>query len=145
MKAHAIETRSAQPAAFAWRGDPSSIAAGLVAQARGLEIVARLATRLFLVLLPALAVVVLATLAASSPELALFLQVGLWTGGFLFYALAMDAEKIVFAALLVGSGLALQALAWMSGHLGPELAVAGAGVVATWIAIGIARTVLTRH
>lgn len=144
MKAHAIDIRSAPRAPATWRGETSSIASGLLAQARGLELVAMLATRLALALLPAVAVVVMAALALSDPDLGRYLQIALWTGGFLFYALALDAEKPGIASLLALSGLAIQALAWLSGSLAPELALAGAALVTAWIAFGIARALMRR-
>jgi hypothetical protein len=144
MKAHAIETRSALRAAATWRGESSGIASGLLAQARGLELVAMLATRLALALLPALGVLVMAALALSDPDLERYLQLTLWTGGFLFYALAIDAEKPGIASLLALSGLIVQSLAWLSAGLAPELALAGAVIIATWLAIGVARGLLRR-
>ena len=73
MKAQVIDTTRIESAAgaatFGWSRGSSSVARGLLAQARGVEIVAVLATRLALALLPALAIVTAAALAAGSPDL----------------------------------------------------------------------------
>lgn len=148
MKAQAIDTRTprapSRSATFGRSGHPPAIAAGLLAQARGLEIVANLATRLAIALLPALAIVIGATLAVSSPTAELYLQVLLWTGGFLFYGRAFDAGRAHVAALLVATGIAVQALAWLSDRFAPELAVVAATLVAAWVAGTIAATVFRR-
>jgi hypothetical protein len=144
MKAQAIDTLSRTRAPAAWRAGPPTIAAGLLAQARGLEIVAALATRLAVALLPALAIVIGSVLAVSTPGMEVYLQALLWTGGFLFYGRAFDAGRPHVAALLVVTGIAVQALAWVSDRLAPELAVAAATLVAAWVAAIIATAVFRR-
>jgi hypothetical protein len=142
MNTQSIHTRSVKTASMGWSGSPPTIASGLLAQARGLEIVAMLATRLAVVLLPALAIVMASTLAVSTPGTAVYLQAALWAGGFLFYALATESDRPGVAALLVGTGAAIQALAWLSGRVSPELGIAAAALVAAWLTIVIARFVL---
>jgi len=144
MKAQAIDTRPRKRAAADWRPSPPTIAAGLLAQARGLEIVAMLATRLAVALVPALAIVIGSVLAVSTPGMEAYLQAVLWVGGFLFYGRAFDAERPQVAALLVATGVAVQALAWMSDRMAPELAVVAATLVAAWAAVIIAAAVFRR-
>ena len=139
MKAHVIETPSPSGASGAWRGDPTTISLGLLAQARGLEIVAALATRLAATLMPALALIIGATLLVSTPGLAVYLQAALWAVGFLFYALAVESEKPPLSGGLLVSGLLIHALALGSRLVAPELAVAGTAVAAAWLAGSVAR------
>lgn len=145
MKAQSIDTSTIRTPATGWNGSSRAIAAGLLAQARALEIVAMLATRLAAVLVPALTIVLAAALAVSTPGLDIYLQAGLWTGGFLFYALAIEASKSGTATLLLVSGAAIQALTYMSSRLATELAVAAAALVAAWAAVSIARVVFKRR
>lgn len=144
MKAQSINTSSIRTPSAGWNGSPPAIVSGLLAQARGLEIVAMLATRLAAALMPALTIVVAAALAVSTPGMEVYLQAGLWAGGFLFYALALESGKSGTAALLLVTGAAIQALTWMSSGLAPELAVAAAALVAAWAAVSIARIVFKR-
>ena len=142
MKAQVIETTridaAAEAAAFGWSRGPSSVARGLLAQARGLEVVAMLATRLALALLPALAIVTVAALAVASPDLERVLYAALWSVGFLFYGMAIDRESPLVAALLLASGGAVQALTWFGAGHAPELALAAAALAAAWAAGSIA-------
>ncbi|MDX1380328.1 MAG: hypothetical protein R3233_04365, partial [Xanthomonadales bacterium] len=132
MKAQAIDTLPRKRTAADWRPSPPAVAAGLLAQARGLEIVAMLA------------IVIGAVLAVSTPGMEAYLQAVLWAGGFLFYGRAFDSERPSVAALLVATGAAIQALAWMSDRMAPELAVVAATLVAAWVAAVIAAAVFRR-
>jgi hypothetical protein len=115
------------------------LASGLLAQARGLEILAQLATRVALALVLALAIVALAAQAIASPGTAVLLQAALWGGGFLYLALAVESNRSGGAALNLSLGIAVQTLAWLSVEVTPELAVAAAALVAARIAIAIFR------
>ena len=144
MKAHAINTRvidinSARVQATARPSGLPTLASGLLAQARGLEILAQLATRVALALAPALAIVALAALAIANPGTAVFLQAALWAGGFLYLALAVESDRSGGAALNLGLGIAVQTLAWLSVEVTPELALAGAVLVAARMAVAIFR------
>jgi hypothetical protein len=144
MKAQAINTRvidmnTAGKSATSLPGGYLTLASGLLAQARGLELVARLATRVALALAPALAIVALATLAIETPATAVILQAALWAGGFLYLALAMESDTSGGARLNFGLGVAVQALAWLSVQAAPELAVAAATLVAARVAVAIFR------
>jgi apolipoprotein N-acyltransferase len=144
MKAQAINTRvidinSARVQATARPGGLPPLASRLLAQARGLEILAQLATRVALALVPALAIVALAALAIANPGTAVLLQAALWAGGFLYLALAVESDRSGGAALNLGLGIAVQTLAWLSVEVTPELAVAGATLVAARMAVAIFR------
>jgi apolipoprotein N-acyltransferase len=144
MKAQTINTRviefnTARTQATARPSGLPTLASGLLAQARGLEILAQLATRVALALVPALAIVALAALAIASPGTAVLLQAALWGGGFLYLALAVESNRSGGAALNLGLGIAVQTLAWLSVEVTPELAVAAAALVAARIAIAIFR------
>jgi hypothetical protein len=133
------ELRPLGSAAADWSGSPLSVASGLLAQARGLEVVAGLATRLATALAPALLIVIAASVAMATPGTLIYLQATLWAGGFLCYALAIESHRPGRAVLLVVSGLAIQTLTWLSGRHGPELAVLAATLVALWIAAAVLR------
>lgn len=139
MKAQTFDTRCIEARPAGWSGGPPTIARGLVAQARGLEIIAMLATRAAIALIPALSLVVAAALAVASPDLAIYLQAALWTGGFLFIALAMEADSPLGAIVNFGIGIAMPVLSLLSAQVAAELAVAGAALVAAWLAVAIFR------
>jgi len=138
MNAHTI-TSPCQGSAPDWPSAPAALARGLVAQARGLELAAMLATRVAVALVPAVAIVTAASLAIATPGMAVWLQVLLWVSGFLFYAAAIDSERGLVAALLLVSGTAVQASAWASAQQSGELGVAGAALVAAWVAFSLLR------
>ena len=146
MKAQAINARvidinAARTPAASLPGGPPTLAASLLAQARGLEELALLATRLAVALLPALAIIALATLAIANPATVVVLQAALWAGGFLYLALAVESDKSGGATLNLGLGVAVQALAWLSVQGEPELAVAAAVLVAARLAAAIFRRI----
>jgi hypothetical protein len=141
MNAQAIETFARKRAPADWQAIPPAIASGLLAQARGLEIVAMLATRLAVALVPALAIVIGSVLAVSTPGMEAYLQAMLWAGGFLFYGRAFDTDRPHVAVLLIATGIAVQALAWVSDRMAPELAVVAATLIAAWVAAVIASVV----
>jgi hypothetical protein len=139
MKAQTIDHRSFAASPAGSYGAQPTLARGLLAQARGLEILAMLATRAAVALIPALAIVVAATLAVANPDLAIYLQATLWTGGFLFMALAMESDSPLGAIVHFGIGMALPVLTLLSAQVAAELAVAAATLVAAWLAVAIFR------
>jgi hypothetical protein len=74
INARAIDRNTARSQGARLPGGSLTLATGLLAQARALELLARLATRLAIALLPAVAIVALAALAwlsmQAAPELA---------------------------------------------------------------------------
>jgi apolipoprotein N-acyltransferase len=144
MKAQAVNTRvidfnTTRTQATARPSGLPAMASGMLAQARGLEILAQLATRVALASMPALAIVALAALAIANPGTAVVLQAALWAGGFLYLALAVESDRSGGAALNLGLGVAVQTLAWLSVEVAPELAVAAAALVAARMAAAIFR------
>lgn len=139
MKAQAIDNRSFATRSAGGYGAQPTLARGLLAQARGLEILATLATRAAVALTPALAIVVAAALAVTTPGMAVYLQAALWAGGFVFIGLAIESDSPVGAGVNLAIGITLPVLTWLSARLAPELAVAAAALVAAWLAVGIFR------
>jgi hypothetical protein len=97
-----------------------------------------LATKAFLALVPALAIVVAAAWLITAPHLVIYLQATLWASGFVFLGLAIDSEKSV-AGLSLASGIALPVLAVLSSRVAVEIAIVAAALVAAWIAAAIWR------
>jgi hypothetical protein len=139
MKAQTIDSRSFPARSAGSYVAQPALATGLLAQARGLEILAALATRAAVALVPAVALVAAAALAVATPGMAVYLQAALWAGGFLFIVLAMESESAVSGFGNHAIGAALPVLTWLSATQAPELAVAGAALVAAWLAISLFR------
>jgi len=97
-----------------------------------------MATKAFLALVPAAAIVVGSAWLITVPDLAVFLQATLWTSGFVFLGLAIDTEKPV-NGLSLATGIALPVLAVMSSRVSVEIALLAAALVAIWIAAAIWR------
>ena len=134
-----MKAQTLTPSTLDWPSTPSAVARGLVAQARGLEVLARLANRLAVALIPAVAIVVAASVAIVTPGAAAWLQALLWVSGFLFYAMGFEAERGFAIALFLALGATVQASAWASAQHALELGVAGATVVAAAVAFGLFR------
>ena len=128
MKTHSIEWTNADE-----RG--SAIARNPIGR---LNSAFHLASKTFLSLVPALAVVVGAAWLVTVPDLVLYLQATLWALGFVFMGLAIDTEK-PFNGLSLATGIALPVLAVMSSRVAVEIAIVGAALVAIWIAAAIWR------
>ena len=97
-----------------------------------------LATKAFMALVPALAIVIGSAWLITTPDLMVYLQATLWTSGFVFLGLAIDSEKPVILASLA-TGIALPALAYLSSTVAAELAIVAAALVAGWVAVAILR------
>ena len=97
-----------------------------------------LATKVFLALVPALAIVVAATWLVTAPGLVVYLQATLWASGFVFMGLAIDSEKPA-PGLSLATGIALPILAVLSSRVAVEIAIVAAALVAAWVATAIWR------
>ena len=97
-----------------------------------------LATKAFLALVPALAIVVGAAWLVTVPDLVVYLQATLWASGFVFMGLAIDSEGHEGGLSLV-TGIALPVLAVLSSRISVEFAIVAAALVAGWIAVAIWR------
>lgn len=106
---------------------------------RRLPAVLRLATKTFLALVPALAIIVGATWVATLPEQVIYLQATIWAAGFVFLGLALESESAEVSVLNLVTGLALPALALLSSRIAIEFVIVAATLVAAWVAAGILR------
>ena len=86
----------------------------------------------------ALAVVIAAAWAATSPAIAGFLAASLWASGFIFFVLAMEVD-IKRVLPYIATGLTLPVLALLGTHLAVEFSFLGALLVAGWAAMWIGR------
>lgn len=93
----------------------------------------RRTARLLLALSGALAVLVGAASLSAAPGLDLYLHALLGSLGFVFLALAVEADRTQTALLLAATGTALPVLAWLASRVAPEFAVVGAAVLAAWL------------
>ena len=107
--------------------------------ARQLQRILRLATKTFLAVVPALAVIVGATWLVNQPGEVVYLQALIWALGFVFVGLAVEAESAEMALLHLATGIALPVLAWLSAQVAIELVVVAATLVAAWVAAAILR------
>jgi hypothetical protein len=99
----------------------------------------RVASRLLLAAVPALALLVFSTWLVMQPALVVYLQALLWSSGFVFAGLAVDAPTTERAVLNLLTAVALPVLAFVSSRLAPEVAIVGTTLVALWIAAAIFR------
>ena len=128
MKSHSIEWTRIEHGSKAISLNP----------ARRAEEFLCLAGKALLALAPALAIVIGAAWLAGNAALAIYLQAALWTSGFLFFGLAIDAPGRS-AALLVGTGIALPVLALLSASGAAEPLILAATLLALWVAWAIFR------
>ena len=127
MKTHAIEWINNN------RG--ATIAKNLVGS---LNRTLQLATKAFLALVPALAILVGAAWLITVPDLVVYLQATLWASGFVFMGLAIESEKTA-GGLSLATGMALPVLAVLSSRVSVEIAIVAATLVAIWVAAAIWR------
>lgn len=106
---------------------------------RRLPAVLRLATKAFLALVPALAIIVAATWLVTLPEQVIYLQATIWAAGFVFLGLALESESAEVSILNLATGIALPGLALLSSHIAIEFVIVAATLVAAWAAAGIMR------
>jgi hypothetical protein len=129
MKSHSIEWSEIHTSKSHLGLDPVRQLSGLTC----------LASRAFLALVPALAIIIGATWLVSLPDMVLFLQASIWAGGFVFLALAIEADTAELSVLNLATGIALPVLALLSSRLAVELLIVAATLVAAWVAAVIMR------
>jgi hypothetical protein len=129
MKTHSIE----------WSPIHTRDNAALLSPARHLQRFSRLASKAFLALVPALAIVVGAAWLVTLPNAVLYLQVLTWASGFVFLGLAVEAESAELSILNLATGIALPVLALLSSRFAIELTIVAAALVAAWVAAAILR------
>lgn len=96
------------------------------------------ASLILLSVLPAFTLLVLFTWGSSVPSLLPYMQAITGLSGFVFLALAVDAEKMA-AVLQLLSAAAMFALAFVAASVSPELLIVAAAVVAAWTVPGLYR------
>jgi len=99
----------------------------------------RHAARALAALAAAAALVVLATWVVMQPHLVPYLQALLWSLGFVFAALAVEADTAETALLQLATAIALPLLALVSSRVAPEVAIVAATLVAAWVVAAILR------
>lgn len=128
MKSHALQLKPiGQPRLRTTSAIPTLYLRNLLA----------LATQAFLAVVPAVGIVIGAAWLAMQAEMAVYLQALLWTSGFVFLGLALEAERAGTAVRMLLTGMALPVLALMSDRFAIEIAVIAATLVALWVAAGI--------
>jgi hypothetical protein len=133
MKTHTIES------AIEWSPTQSRQSRTVANSTVQLNGVLRLASRVLLALVPALAIVVGSAWLVNLPDAAIYLQATLGAGGFVFLALAVDSETPQVALLQLATGIVLPVLAWLSSREATEIAIVAAALVAVWVAAAILR------
>ena len=98
----------------------------------------QIALKVFVALVPALAIVVGAAWALTDPSLELFLHVTIWTSGLVFLGLAIESDGTA-VWLALATGIILPILAQLSSRVSNEFAVVAAAIIAAWVAAAILR------
>lgn len=127
MKTHSIEWFPVNSRSRNVVLDPSRQLSGLLA----------LASRAFLALVPALAIIVGAAWLVTQPNLVIYLQALTWAAGFIFLGLAIESESAERFILNAATGVALPLLALLSSSIALELIIVAAALVAAWVAAAI--------
>jgi len=106
---------------------------------RRLPVLMNLASRAFLAIVPALAIIVGAAWLVTLPDYLLSLQALIWASGFVFLGLALESESVETSILSLATGIVLPVFAWLSSTLAVELLIVAAALIAAWTAAGILR------
>jgi hypothetical protein len=122
-----------------WTGIGSRDSHVVLESTRKLPRLLKQAARVFMALVPALAIVIAATWLAGLPGQVVYLQAVTSAAGFVFVALAIEAESPEVAILNLAMGIALPILALLSSHVALEFVIVSAALVATWVAAAILR------
>ena len=128
MKTHSIT----------WSNSASSRNFSIRNSASKLNRILHLAAKVFVALVPALAIVVGAAWALTDPSLELFLHVTIWTSGLVFLGLALESNG-AGVWLSLATGIILPILAQLSAHETNEFAIVAAAIIAAWVAAAILR------
>ena len=128
MKTHSIT----------WSHSASSPNRSILDSASKLNSILSMATRVFVALVPALAIVVGAAWALTDPSLELFLHVAIWTSGLVFLGLALESNGAA-VWLSLATGIILPILAQLSARETNEFAIVAAAIIAAWVAAAILR------
>ena len=110
----------------------------ILESASKLNRIQHLAAKIFVALVPALAIVVGAAWAITDPSLELYLQATIWTSGFVFLGLALESKGATIG-LALATGIILPILALLGDRLAGEFIIVAAALVAAWVAAAILR------
>lgn len=98
-----------------------------------------IAGKVFVAAIPALALLVSAAWAITVPAVEIIFQATIWALGFIFLALAVEADRNESFGWALTTGLLLPLLAVLSSRVASEFLVIAAAVLATWLAAIIIR------
>jgi hypothetical protein len=129
MKSHTIEWNTI---------NTGSTTIPTVAAAGNLNNLLGLASRMFMAVVPAIAIITASAWLITAPDLVVYLQASLWALGFVYLGLAIESEESAMIASLA-TGIALPVLALLSSRVAVELAILAAALVAGWVAVVIFR------
>jgi len=139
MKTQSNGSFAHEHAAVEWTPFHTRDSRTVLTSPRPLHGIVSLAAKALLALAPALALVVGGAWLANMADLVVYLQVLAWAGGFVFLALAVEADSPHAALLYLATGIALPLLAWLSSRIAVELIIVAAAMVSIWIAAAILR------
>lgn len=77
--------------------------------------------------------------AIAEPALAVYLQAITWAASFMFFAIAMDAQKSSTSLLAMASGIIVLLTVVSSHRLGPEIIILAAVLTSAWLTTAIMR------
>ena len=128
MKTHAIT----------WSHSNTDQNLSILPSASKLNRIQKMAVKVFVALIPALAIVMGTTWALTDPSLELFLHAAIWTSGLVFLGLALESNG-AGVWLSLATGIILPILAQLSARETNEFAIVGAAIIAAWVAAAILR------
>jgi len=77
--------------------------------------------------------------AIAEPALAVYLQAITWAASFMFFAIAMDAQKSSTSLMAMASGIIVLLTVVSSHRLGPEIIILAAMLTSAWLTTAIMR------
>jgi len=77
--------------------------------------------------------------AIAEPGLAVYLQAITWAASFVFFAIAMEAQKSSTSLMALATGIIVLLTAVSSHRLGPGIIILGALLISAWLTTAILR------
>ena len=77
--------------------------------------------------------------AIAEPTLAVYLQATTWAASFVYFAIAVDAQKSSTSLMALTSGIIVMLTAVFSQRLGPEIIMLAAVLTSAWLTTAIMR------
>ena len=75
--------------------------------------------------------------AVAEPALVVYLQAITWAASFVFFAIAVDAQKASTSLMAMASGIIVLLMAVTSQSLGPEIIILAAVLTSAWLTTAI--------